>query len=193
MGTVGEADGSRGAAHLLHRDAMREVAHAGAAICLLDGDAVETKRAHFRPQLDRETIGPVDLGGERRDTIFGKAAHRRAQHVDLRTEIEIEGGKPRVMHGLYLGGRRRLVRSRRLELPRSFPHSDLNAARLPVPPRPHGRAGVISKSGLLYQAAWIFTWTWDRRGSSGGRARFRSITLRRSRKWSSGSPRSATV
>src|SRR3954447_2073274 len=30
-----------------------------------------------------------------------------------------------------------LVRSRRLELPRSFPHSDLNAARLPIPPRPH--------------------------------------------------------
>ena len=30
-----------------------------------------------------------------------------------------------------------LVRSRRLELPRSFLHSDLNAARLPIPPRPH--------------------------------------------------------
>src|SRR6266446_8438242 len=30
-----------------------------------------------------------------------------------------------------------MVRSRRLELPRSFPHSDLNAARLPIPPRPH--------------------------------------------------------
>jgi hypothetical protein len=30
-----------------------------------------------------------------------------------------------------------LVRSRRLELPRELPHSDLNAARLPIPPRPH--------------------------------------------------------
>ena len=29
------------------------------------------------------------------------------------------------------------MRSRRLELPRPFGHSDLNAARLPVPPRPH--------------------------------------------------------
>src|SRR3972149_2673049 len=29
-----------------------------------------------------------------------------------------------------------MVRSRRLELPRELPHSDLNAARLPVPPRP---------------------------------------------------------
>ena len=32
---------------------------------------------------------------------------------------------------------RELVRSRRLELPRELPHSDLNAARLPIPPRPH--------------------------------------------------------
>ena len=30
-----------------------------------------------------------------------------------------------------------MVRSRKLELPRPFGHSDLNAARLPVPPRPH--------------------------------------------------------
>ena len=36
----------------------------------------------------------------------------------------------------------RMVRSRRLELPRELPHSDLNAARLPIPPRPHYRAGV---------------------------------------------------
>ena len=33
-----------------------------------------------------------------------------------------------------------LVRSRRLELPRVLPHSDLNAARLPIPPRPHAPA-----------------------------------------------------
>src|SRR6266571_1677249 len=38
-----------------------------------------------------------------------------------------------------------LVRSRRLELPRSFPHSDLNAARLPIPPRPH--AGGLKRAG----------------------------------------------
>ena len=31
----------------------------------------------------------------------------------------------------------RMVRLRRLELPRVLPHSDLNAARLPVPPQPH--------------------------------------------------------
>lgn len=36
-------------------------------------------------------------------------------------------------------GKSDLVRSRRLELPRVLPHSDLNAARLPIPPRPHIR------------------------------------------------------
>lgn len=33
--------------------------------------------------------------------------------------------------------RGRVVRPRRLELPRPFGHNDLNVARLPVPPRPH--------------------------------------------------------
>ena len=32
-----------------------------------------------------------------------------------------------------------MVRLRRLELPRGLAHSDLNAARLPVPPQPHWR------------------------------------------------------
>ena len=31
----------------------------------------------------------------------------------------------------------KMVRPRRLELPRACAHSDLNAARLPIPPRPH--------------------------------------------------------
>src|SRR3954470_8068120 len=54
-----------------------------------------------------------------------------------------------------------LVRSRRLELPRPFGHSDLNAARLPVPPRPHvmspgrepgaGRSGASSKGARVPQ------------------------------------------
>jgi hypothetical protein len=33
----------------------------------------------------------------------------------------------------------KLVRTRRLELPRDFSHNDLNVARLPIPPRPHTR------------------------------------------------------
>src|SRR5271165_3896430 len=155
MRPVGEADRGGAAADLLHRDAMGKVAHASAAIFFLDGDPVKTERAHLGPQLDRKAVGTVDLRGERRDAVLGEAANRRSQHVDLGAEVKVEGRQPRVLHGSNFGG---LVRSRRLELPRSFPHSDLNAARLPIPPRPHDRAGVISKSGLLYQAAWILAW-----------------------------------
>ncbi len=35
-----------------------------------------------------------------------------------------------------------MVRSRRLELPPVLPDSDLNAARLPIPPRPHENLGA---------------------------------------------------
>ena len=42
-----------------------------------------------------------------------------------------------------------LVRSRRLELPRPFGHSDLNAARLPVPPRPHVHENGRPRPSLL--------------------------------------------
>ena len=40
-----------------------------------------------------------------------------------------------------------MVRSRRLELPRPFGHSDLNAARLPVPPRPHVMKKLAPRNG----------------------------------------------
>ena len=54
------------------------------------------------------------------------------------------------------GPRKRMVRSRRLELPRVLPHSDLNAARLPIPPRPQiaprRRRRVCNKSAACRQA-----------------------------------------
>lgn len=31
----------------------------------------------------------------------------------------------------------KMVRSRRLELPRVLPHNDLNVTRIPIPPRTH--------------------------------------------------------
>ena len=80
------------------------------------------------------------------------------------------------------------------ELPRSFPHSDLNAARLPIPPRPHDRAGVISKSGSTISSRMDF-----QMGTGAGRDRVanqrtrRSITRQLSRRWNVGSPRSAPV
>src|SRR6185437_4688537 len=76
MGAVGETDRGRGAADLLHRDAVGEIAHAGAAMLLLDGDAVEPERTHLGPELAREAVIAVDLGGERRDLIRSEIAHR---------------------------------------------------------------------------------------------------------------------
>jgi hypothetical protein len=44
---------------------------------------------------------------------------------------------------LFLFKGLRMVRSRRLELPRAFAHNDLNVARLPIPPRPH--MGIVER------------------------------------------------
>ena len=99
MRAVGEADRGRGAADFLHRDAMREIPHPGAAVFLLDRDPVQPERAHFGPQLDREAVGAVDLGGNRRDPVLGEIAHRGAQHIDLGAEIMVEHRKAGVLHG----------------------------------------------------------------------------------------------
>src|SRR6516164_1208850 len=81
---------------------MREIAHTGAAILFLDGDPVQPERAHLRPQLDREAVGAVDFRSNRSDPVLGEAANRGPQHVDLRTEVKIERGKPRVLHTPYI-------------------------------------------------------------------------------------------
>ena len=81
---------------------MRQIPHAGAAVFLLDRDAVQPERAHLGPQLDRETVGAVDLGGNRRDPVLGEIAHRRAQQVDLGAEIMVEHREAGVLHTLYM-------------------------------------------------------------------------------------------
>lgn len=49
-------------------------------------------------------------------------------------------------------GKYEMVRPRRLELPRVLPHSDLNAARLPVPPRPHKVKTDITSAEYQYKS-----------------------------------------
>ena len=102
MRAVGEPDRGRGAAHLLHRDAMGEIAHAHAAIFLLDRDPMEAERAHLGPQLHRKAVGLVDLGGNGGDTLVGEIAHAAAQHVDLGAEIVVERRDPGVLHARYM-------------------------------------------------------------------------------------------
>ena len=45
----------------------------GAAVFLLDGDAEDAERAHLAPQIRREFVDAVDLGGARRDLVRGEA------------------------------------------------------------------------------------------------------------------------
>ncbi len=99
---IGETDRGRAAAHLFHRHDMREIAHAGAAQLLLDGDAEQADRAELRPQIARERIVAVDRRRARRDLGIGEIAHAVAQHVDLGAEIEIE-------HRVAIGGHRASV------------------------------------------------------------------------------------
>ena len=80
MGAVGQADRGRGPRHFLHGDDMLEIAEAEAAIFLLDSNAVQAIR-HLRPQLAREPVLRVDLGGQQRDLVGGEAPRRLADRV----------------------------------------------------------------------------------------------------------------
>ena len=93
MRAVGKADRRRAAGNLLHRHAMGEIAHAGAAPFLLDRDAEQAERAELRPQLARKFVGAVDLSGAWRDFFAGEGADRLAQHIDVVAEAEIEAGE----------------------------------------------------------------------------------------------------
>ena len=87
---VGEADGGRAAADLLDGDDMLEVAQPRAAVLLLDRDAVQAELAHLGPQLAREAVGLVDLGGDRRHLVGGEALDLVAQRVGGLAQTEVE-------------------------------------------------------------------------------------------------------
>ena len=46
--------------------------------------------AELAPEVGREHVLVVDLGGARRDLVGGEGAHRVAQHVDRLAEIEVQ-------------------------------------------------------------------------------------------------------
>ena len=90
MRAVGQADGGRGAADLLHRHDMLQVAHAGAPILRRDGEAEQADGAQFRPEIGGEVVGEVDGGGTRRDLIGGKGFHDVAQQVGDLAQVEVQ-------------------------------------------------------------------------------------------------------
>ena len=81
VGAVGQADRRRGAADLLHRDDVGEIAHAGAAVFLFDGDAEQAEVAELAPQVHGKLVAAVDLRRARRDLGGGELLHGVAQHV----------------------------------------------------------------------------------------------------------------
>src|SRR5205807_6339840 len=133
------------------------------------------------------------------------------------TEIKIEGGEPRILHGSDAISSR-LLRYARNDAKRGCHceergdeaisvvggfgwcgREDSNfhgvsptaTSTLRVYQFRHDRtaeAGVISKSGPPYQAAWTIRWEPGRAGSSGGSARRRLIIAARSRRWKGASP-----
>ena len=90
MRAVGQADRRRRARDFLDRDAVLEIAEPGAAIFLLDGNAVQAERADLRPEVAGKLIALVDLGGARRDLVAGEILHGFADRVRGLAEIEIE-------------------------------------------------------------------------------------------------------
>src|SRR3954453_22811713 len=91
---VGQADACRGAADLLHRDRVLEVAEARPAELLLDREAQEPEHAELRPELAREGVGAVDLLGERRDLSLCERRDRVADHLRRLAEVVAERGHP---------------------------------------------------------------------------------------------------
>ena len=89
---VAEPDRGRRPAHLLHGDAMLQVAEPAAAFLLLHGDTEKPEVAQPRPKVARELVARVDLLGPRRNLRLREALDRRADHVRRLAEPEIQAG-----------------------------------------------------------------------------------------------------
>src|SRR6185369_1912278 len=100
---VGKPYRGRRPRHLFHRDAVLEIAETGAAILLLDRDAVQAERADLGPEIARKLIAAVDFGGARRDLVLRKRIYRLADRIRGLAEIEVEKQRPVRGHHSTLG------------------------------------------------------------------------------------------
>src|ERR1700687_754420 len=69
---------------------MLEVSQPRSPVLLLNGNAVQAKRAEFRPQIAGKLIALVDFGGARRDLVAREIVHGFAYSVRGFAEIEVE-------------------------------------------------------------------------------------------------------
>ena len=72
---------------------MLQIAHAGAAVFLLDGDPEHAQVAELAPQIHRERVVAVDRRGARGDLGRGEGLDLAAQHVGGLAEAEIQAGQ----------------------------------------------------------------------------------------------------
>ena len=79
---------------------MREVAEPRAAVALGHGDAEQALLAELRPQVARELVAAIDLGGARGDLLRGEAPHLAADLLDLGRQAEVAVGAVERRHGL---------------------------------------------------------------------------------------------
>jgi hypothetical protein len=92
VGAVGQAHGGRGAGDFLHGHHMFQIAQAEAAPFFLDGNAVQAKVAHLRPELTRKAVGLVDVGGDRRDLGGGEPGRGVPKGVDSFSKAKVQAG-----------------------------------------------------------------------------------------------------
>ena len=74
----------------LHRHDVRQIAHVRTAIGLLDGNAQKSEVTHLAPQPRGKLVRAIDIGRAWRDLVRSELMDRRAQHVDVFAEREIE-------------------------------------------------------------------------------------------------------
>ncbi len=79
---------------------MVEIAQAQPAIVFAHGQPVQAERAHFGPEVARETVVQIDLCGDRRNAFVGKSRDGFAQHQCLVRQAKVEFG--RCAHGILV-------------------------------------------------------------------------------------------
>src|SRR5260221_13282867 len=93
MRAVRQPDRRRSTRDFFHRHHMGQIPHAAAAVFLCNRYAEQTEIAQLAPQIHREFVAFVGLGGTRGDFGRRKMLHAFAQHPDVLAEIEIQSGK----------------------------------------------------------------------------------------------------
>src|SRR5262249_55120488 len=99
VGAVGQAQRGRGPRNLLHDDTVLEIAEPKPAELLGHRDAMHAQLAKLGPQIARESVAAMDLGGARRNACSPEAADALAQHIRRFPEPEIEPPKTACQHG----------------------------------------------------------------------------------------------